>query len=175
MYDVMNRRELQTVDLNSDRDTEVSFQWSPTAAELALVDQIMPSDTPYNEVFLINDTNPIRQVTELSQSATIASIIMLPQWSPDSSHLAFWWSSPETLLLARPVFTLTLLEIDTYEIQTFNINAESSGIGEIVWSPDSDALAIISERSDGTWHLSRVNVEMGEVSDIASGILNIEG
>lgn len=171
-----NNQELWHVDLNHSHLFNVWMEWSPKNQQLAFNDSSLEDVSGFvQEIFVWNASGGKKQVSNLTNKGASASIVRSLKWSPDEKYIAFWWTSLEIPILQDiPSYSLTILEIETGQIQTFDIKRKATEIGEMIWSPSSDAIAMVAKGEDESWHVYMANLDSGSIGDVVGNVVELK-
>jgi hypothetical protein len=145
--------------------------WSSDSTEFIYTRPI--DDGVTFELFLVNRTGQETQITNLSNSGVSPSLVDAFAWSPNKRYIAFWWLSSKTFMPANETFKLKILDIETGVIEGVNLFHWHGGAFDIVWSPDSNSLAVIHGTVSNEQILSIVDVKTHHVEQIAEHVSSV--
>lgn len=114
--------------------------WNPDGTRLAVAGEMGNPDDDNFEIFLVDlEGNPV-QATNLGQTYAAATINKL-SWSPNGRYLAFWLQERISIEIEYTTpFRLHILDTETGKtVDTCLIGGVG---GPLIWSPDSQQLAL---------------------------------
>ncbi len=141
LYNLEDRQPIWKIShLNSFR---FPAKWNPDSTRLAVAGEMGNPDDDNFEIFLVDLEGDSVQVTNFGQTYVAASINSL-SWSPDGRYLAFWLQEHISFEDTTP-FRLHILNTETGK--TVNTCLIGGVGGPLIWSPDSQQLAL----ENGGW------------------------
>jgi hypothetical protein len=128
-----------------------AFAWNNDGTEAMLVSNTIDgvAEPTHPELWLVSDTGNARRLTELGSALAAAYAIVSPTWSPDGKHIAFLISSDQYVLEAIYTGTIAVIDLDTQVVTDYCVGPVKWSQG-LVWSPDSQHLAFITQTSQLT-------------------------